>query len=636
MRKPAAPTKPRLAKTASFPAPTGGWVKNQNLATPGARRPDGSAVNGAAMLENFFPLATSIRMRGGSAVFVVVDDITLPIASLFSYINGNNQKMFAANANAIFDVTIAPPQVYFTDGLGNEFVTDTGDKLIPSVTRAPVVVSNLTSGEWNSVQFATPGGTFLDLVNGADTKLIYDGTNFYPISGTDLYAFNYVSKTQPFTVGKTLTGATSAATGTIVKVIDNGTTGTLWINNVSGTFQTAEIIHDNNTPTQGSATSSGTPTLLFGAMTGVDPKTLSYNFVYKQRLFYIEQNSLNAWYLPAASISGAAVQLPLGGVFTRGGSLLFGASWSLETLGGLSAQCIFVTTEGEVAVYQGSDPSVSTSWNLVGVYRIGKPLGPKAWIHAGGDLVIATDIGFVPLSQAVQRDFSALSPSAISYAIETAWNDTVAARPGANWHCAVWPSKQMVLIVVPTTTGTSPLMFAANARTGAWSSFTGWDGTCEIVFQDRLFFGSSAGNVIEAEVGGSDQGLPYTCTCVPLFDPLKSSASLKTGMSARATILSTLNVSAQLSFQHDYSINLPPPPPDTVVPAGSIWGAAIWGKDTWGGAPAAKKPIQQWRSVNGSGYMVSPAVQISSGSIVQPDAELANIDLTYDLADILT
>jgi hypothetical protein len=107
-------------------------------------------------------------------------------------------------------------------------------------------------------------------------------------------------------------------------------------------------------------------------------------------------------------------------------------------------------------------------------------------------------------------------------------------------------------------------------------------------------------------------------------------------MSARATILSTLNVSAQLSFQHDYSINLPAPPTDTVVPAGSIWGAAIWGKDTWGGAPSAKKPIQQWRSVNGSGYMVSPAVQISSGSIVQPDAELANIDLTYDLADILT
>lgn len=107
-------------------------------------------------------------------------------------------------------------------------------------------------------------------------------------------------------------------------------------------------------------------------------------------------------------------------------------------------------------------------------------------------------------------------------------------------------------------------------------------------------------------------------------------------MSARATILSTLSVTAQLSFQHDYNINLPPPPTDTVVPAGNLWGTAVWGKDSWGGAAGAKKPIQQWRSVNGSGYMVSPAVQIPSGSIIQPDAELVNIDLTYDLADILT
>lgn len=560
MRSPAARTKPRIAKTAAFPAPTGGWVKNQNLATPGARRPDGSAVNGAHVLENWFPLATSIRVRGGSAVYVLADDGTRPITSLFTYINGSNQKLFASTATGIFDVSTAPPQVHFTDGLGNRFIAsgsgDTAVAFIPSITRASTPLTGaMTGGDWSVVQFATPGGVFLRAVNGADTPLVYDGTTW-----------------------------------------------------------------------------STTP-----AITGItNPTTLSNVFVYKQRVFFIQKDTLSAWYLPAASIGGAATELPLGGVFTRGGSLLFGASWSLETLGGLAAQCIFVTTEGEVAVYQGNDPSVAANWSLVGVYRIGKPLGPKAWIHAGGDLVIATDIGFVPLSQAVQRDFSALSPSAISYSIETAWNDTVAQRPGANWHCEVWPSKQMVLIVIPTTTGTSPQMFATNARTGAWASFTGWDGTCVAVFQGRLFFGSQSGMVIEAEVGGSDQGLPYTATCVPLFDPLKSPASLKTGMSARATLLSTLKVTAQLSFQHDFNVNLPPAPADTTSPGGNLWGAAVWGKDSWGGAPDAKKPQQEWRSVSGSGYMVSPAIQIPSGSIVQPDAELVNIDLTYDIGDIVT
>jgi hypothetical protein len=314
---------------------------------------------------------------------------------------------------------------------------------------------------------------------------------------------------------------------------------------------------------------------------------------------------------------------------------LFGASWSLDGGGGLTAQCIFVTTEGECAVYQGTDPSVAANWSLVGVYRIGKPMGPKAWIHAGGDLVIATDVGFVPLSQAVQRDYAALSPSAVSYPIETAWNDAVAARSGEFWGCEVWPSKQMVLVALPTVSDTSPQIFAANARTGAWARFTGWDATCVQLFGERLFFGSAGGKIIEAEVTGADQEAVYVSTCVPLFDPLKSPASLKTGMSARATLLSPLRVAAGLSFQHDFTVNLPPAPDDIVIPAGALWGVGIWGTSQWG-ATAVTQTFQEWRSISGSGYSVAPAVQISSGSIVPPDVELVSIDMTYDLSDIQT
>lgn len=552
MRSPAPRTKPRTAKIVTYPAPVGGWIKNQNLAIPGARRPDGSSVNGAAMLENWFPIATGIRMRGGSDVHSQVDT-TDDIVSMFTYVNGNNEKLFAATDNGVFDVTNQSTPSFMVDDLGNNLVDDLGNTIIAWPVAPAAKVVTATGGEWSVVQFATPGGVFLRAVNGQDTPEVFDGTTW---------------STSP-------------------------------------------------------------------AITVVDPTTLSNVFVYKQRLFFIQRDSLSAWYLSASSIGGAAVELPLGGVFTRGGSLLFGASWSLDGGGGLTAQCIFVTTEGECAVYQGSDPSVSTSWSLVGVYRIGKPMGPKAWIHAGGDLVIATDVGFVPLSQAVQRDYAALSPSAISYPIETAWNDAVAARSGEFWHCEVWPSKQMVLVALPTVSGTSPQIFPANARTGAWGLFTGWDATCVQLFGDRLFFGSTLGRVVEAEATGADQGSVYTASIVPLFDPLKSPASLKTGMSARATLLSPFKVAAGLSFQADYNISLPPAPDDIVAPSGSLWGAGVWGQSQWG-TSAAKKTFQEWRSIGGSGYAVAPGVQISSGSIVLPDVELVTIDMTYETGDIVT
>lgn len=632
MRTPAAKVKPRIAKTASFPAPVGGWIKNENLAAPDARRPDGTKVNGAAMLENWFPTATGIRMRGGSAMHSVVGDGLLPVTALFTYVNGNNKSLFAATETDIYDVTASSETLFLTDDDG-AFITDDDDNTITLGSVASVDVGPFTGGDWSAVQFATDGGVFLDLVNGLDDKLVYDGTTFYPINGEALNALAYDAQTANFTVGDTLTGGTSGATATIVKVVDAGATGTIWIRTVTGgPFQDNEAITDGG---GGAATVNGTITVLQGALTGVETSALSQNWVYKQRIFYIQKDSLTAWYLAADSISGTAVELPLGSVFTLGGSLLFGSSWSLETgASGLSVQCVFVTTEGEAAVYQGDDPSTAATWSLVGVYRLGKPLGPNSFIRAGGDIVVATDIGMVPLSVAVQRDYAALSPSAISYPIETAWNDAVAQRTG-NWKCEVWPTKQMMLIGIPSVAGLPSEVFVANTRTGAWAPFTGWDVNCLAAFDSRLFFGSTDGRIMEAEKTGSDDGTPYTSTCIPLFETLKTPASLKVGMMARAMIRAPQQVDVRLSFQRDYAINLPPVPDDITTTGSDLWGTAVWGSSKWGTAQT-QQTFQQWKSMPGSGYAVAPAVQITSGNLTAPNVELVQTDMTYDLADIVS
>lgn len=550
LRRPAnrSERKPRTARVARFPAPVGGWIRNQNLSTPGAVLPNGAKVNGAFVLENYFPTSTDIRMRRGSETFATVGNGLLDVFSLFSYVNGNNAKLFAATSSGLFDIS-------------------TGGNV------ASPAVGALNSPYWSTIQFATPGGVFLRAVNGVDEPLVFDG-----------------------------------------------------------------------------ATWSNAP-----AITGVDAHTLSYAWVHQRRLFFIKANSLSAYYLPADSIGGAAVELPLGGVFPRGGSLLFGTGWSLETGAGLSEQCVFVTTEGEAAIFQGTNPSVATSWTKVGVYRIGKPLGARAHIRAGGDLVIATDIGFVPLSQAIQRDYSALSPSAVSYPIEQAWNEAVAARSLQAWSCEVWPTKQMVLVALPTASGEPPQMFAGNARTGAWGLYTGWNGKCLQLFGDRMFFGSSGGRIIEAEVTGSDNGVPYTSVCVPLFDSFKAPASLKTSLLMRAVLKGRLEIIPQLSLQADYNVALPAPPAPAVAAAtadpsvivvNDAWGSAIWGVSFWGVAQrvvggnaqhsGALLTFQRWQPVGGSGQAIAPGIQITSDGIGPTDIELVMVDVTYDMGDVVT
>jgi len=62
-----------------------------------------------------------------------------------------------------------------------------------------------------------------------------------------VYTLSYDGGTAAFTAGKTLTGATSHATATILTLTGNATAGTLYIHSITGTFQNNEPLSDNGT-----------------------------------------------------------------------------------------------------------------------------------------------------------------------------------------------------------------------------------------------------------------------------------------------------------------------------------------------------------------------------------------------------
>lgn len=84
----------------------------------------------------------------------------------------------------------------------------------------------------------------------------------------------YDGQTANFTVGDTVTGQTSGATATIVADSDSGTTGTLSLVNVVGTFVDNETIEDDS---GGSATVQGSITFNNAALMGTTAGTLLFN-----------------------------------------------------------------------------------------------------------------------------------------------------------------------------------------------------------------------------------------------------------------------------------------------------------------------------------------------------------------------
>lgn len=626
----------RRVEVAPFTAPIGGWISNRALAQP---NPTPDSPQGAAVLENYFPTATGAIIRRGSQVYVQVSE-TGPVTALFKYSVGANRKLFAAIDGAIYDVTIVTTPLNYVAGFGETILGEAGDDYEIGETAldpSQLVWSGAGGGDWHVVQFATTGGIFLVGVNGTSVGFIYDGTAFYPNVPGGVWSLSYDGGTGDFTEGETLTGGTSGATATILKVIPGGSPGegVLQLTGIAGEFEDDEALTDSD---GGAAIANGVPTNLVPGVTfpgGLTTADMAYVWVFKNTLWFVQRESLSAWYLDIDQIGGDATEFMLGGEFGQGGALLVGQSWSLSASGqgGLSDQCVFLSTEGEVVVYQGTHPESANDWSKVGAYRIGAPLGRRGFIRAGGDLVFATTIGFVALSTAVQVDVAALAPRAVSYSIEDAWNKTVLLRT-RNWVCALWPESQMVA-VAPPTDSSDPQFFVSNARTGAWANFTNWSATCMEVYEGRLFFGTPEGYVMEAMVGGTDRGVPFTGTYMPLFMDAGKPTMMKAARMARVEIISATELNENVSCRFDFDTNRPAPPDVAPVPVGNEWDNATWDESVWS-SERATIVTKRRHSVSGHGYRLSPILQITSGAAIPLDAQVVAVDVTYEGGDVFT
>lgn len=398
------------------------------------------------------------------------------------------------------------------------------------------------------------------------------------------------------------------------------------------------------------------------AITGTTSDKFSHVWSYRNRLFFVKKNTKTACYLPVDSIGGVTTDFTLDGIFKYGGTLLFGATWSLDAGDGLDDKCVFVSTNGEAAIYEGSNPSSVTDWSLVGRYDIAKPLGINATMQAGGDLLVATIEGLIPLSEAIRKDPAALSLSAISQAIEPLWRDDAFNRSGRPWEVMKWVEKNMAIVAAPGQTAIAPTesqwgfgvwgtfiwgggngdsltqlpyCYAVNLQSGAWTKFTGWDVQCLAHYKGFVYFGTADGSVMQALVGSSDAGKPYICRYAGLFERLSANASVKQLHQARATWSYGREFIDKISFSKNYTLKWPSAPSASPnVIEGAVWDSAIWDNAVWDSEPNSKIR-QKWVSVGQSGYAVSPMAQITCAGTVVPDAELVSIDLTYESGGVV-
>lgn len=599
MRRPV--QQPPAGRVVSLQPPVKGLMLNQP--------PGGADPLGAEVLENWIPTQRGIRVRGGLLKSATIG--ASPVTSLFSYRTTSAQAMFAASSSAVYNVSALDP------------------------VNAPVAsIAGQTAGYYSAQQIGTVGGQFLMAVNGADYAWRYDGSTWNPVTSVAVNQVSYNTLTAGFTKGQTLTGGTSGATALILAVIPaTGTTGVLKLGTITGgPYQNGE----NITSSGGAAKANGASSVASSVtITGVATTSFSQVWLYRNRLFFVEKGTLNAWYLPVDSIGGAALNVSLAGIFQRGGAISFGSTWSLDSSGqGLDDKCVFVSTEGEVAIYQGADPSSASTWSLVGRYDVAKPLGINGSMSAGGDLLIATVDGVVPLSQVIVKDPAALSLSAVTRAIERRWMFEANAATSPV-ELVKWPERSLGVVTLPN----SNKMLTVNLQTGAWAIQTGWVGACAETFLGKCYIGRSDGGVYAIDESGLDGTLPFTAKVCMAFNTLGDPVSYKRAQMVRCSFFAPESVDHKVSVALDYTAQLPVAPGSTPVTSQSaylIWDVGNWDQKLWWSESVEEQSlgtIAKWKTVVGSGIALAPTIQITSGQAQKLNVELVKIDVMIEAGE---
>jgi hypothetical protein len=566
----------RKANTASLPSPIGGWNARDSLAEMNPLD--------AVQMVNFFPTPTDVTLRKGYTRHST--GITGAVLSLFNYSSPTGRQLFASTSNTIYNV-------------------DT-----PTAT---VSLTGITSGEWVHTSLTTAGGSFMPAVNGVDPMIVYDGTRWQKSATTDTAQ----------TINSITRGGTGNLTATLTTAVAHGlvTGNTITVAGAvpaefNGTYRVtvtgvSTLTYTMATAPSGDASTVGTYTVKY-YITGENSNTFATVNLFKERLYFVIEDTLDFCYLPVDSINGAVTRFPLGGIFKNGGYLQAMGTWTIDAGYGVDDLAAFVTSNGEVAVYKGSDPSDPNDWALVGIWQLGQTFNRKCMFKFGGDLLVLTEGGLVPLSAGLQS--TRLDPRVnitdkIFYAISQA---TTAYSSIYGWQINYFAKENMLILNVPVIGGTE--QYVMHNITKSWAKFTNIRANCWELSGDNMFFGG-IGFVGKFYDTNSDAGTNIRGFVQQAFSYFESRGQLKrftlvrpilqtdnglpTVLCGLSVDFETIDLTSQISFN------------PSILQTGE-WDLDVWDNANWGGGLTTTKI---WQGVSGLGYAGSVSLNVVSQNI---------------------
>lgn len=319
--------------------------------------------------------------------------------------------------------------------------------------------------------------------------------------------------------------------------------------------------------------------------------------VYQRRLFYLEKGTLRFFYHTGTdAIGGTIAAFDLGSELDLGGELTGIATWTRDGGSGMDDAIAFISNKGQVAVYSGIDPGTANSWLRLGIFKIAPPLSVRSTQKYGGELMIGTESGIVPLS-GVLSGLQQQTP--YTDKIKTSINEAVAIYRGRfGWELTYVPYLGWLIMNVPVAEGNFQQQFVMNTQTNAWCRFKNWNANTFCLHNSKLYFGTN-GKVIEAATSSnSDDAADINVDIQQAASTFGSPGRVKHFKMFRPLINADGNLTLATDINVDFADTTPVNIPDTTPLVTAVWDVATWDAFDWADGTV---PTLFWQSCGGLG-----------------------------------
>jgi hypothetical protein len=358
-------------------------------------------------------------------------------------------------------------------------------------------------------------------------------------------------------------------------------------------------------------------TFVLGAGT-LATNTLVHVGNYQKRLFFVKNGDLSFYYnTSTGALTGTVAEYPTRQLFPRGGYLVALGTWSADGGDGLNDRLCAITSEGEIAVFQGTDPASDATWGLVGVYYIGRPIGRRCFTKIGAELLILTERGLLPITKALTAGATEES-IAVTFKIDSAFNDQAKSYFSTfGWDVTLIPRSTVGIVNIPSAG--QKVQYVWNLLTKAWSRFTGWEASCTCLYNGELYLGMQ-GKVAKALTGASDFGSAINATMFTAFNYFGSKSSKRVVL-LRPTFASDGPFGYFLGGNTNFAREVPTGLVSTPSVAAALWDTALWDAAFWS---ADYLVTQQWETIDApEGYCFSTFLKVTTATVTP---ELLSID----------